>query len=423
MRLLLVGLLATSLWAQAPAVEPGTVKEAKQLGKQGSTAIPRLAQLVNDPDNGVRQEAVKSLCDVGTQYSLDPLIAAAALADADIQVRAADCLVTFYYPGYYKSGISGLFKKVGSSVKDRFIAGEDPIIGPLVEVRPEVVRALIKLLQSGIDMTVRANAARGLGVLRAHDALDELHEALKSKNTDLIYESLVALRKIGDRSSGERVWFLLRDLDDKVKLEAIEISGLTRNKEAIPRLKDLLQNKNKDVRRAALQAIARMPDASTKPLFDQYLGDPDTTQRAVAAEGIGRIGDIQDLPRITKLFDGEKRMEPRLAAGFSTVMLGDVNATQTGALRYLVNTLNSAAYHGIAEPYLIELARKQAVRTILLQWLPAGTSPEKLGLLHVMAASGGPEALPVLEQLRKDADLEVSKEAIRAAQLVRARMQ
>ena len=54
-------------------------------------------------------------------------------------------------------------------------------------------------------MDARANAARALGILRGRKAVPDLVEALHSKNTDVIYESLVALQKIRDESAGPRV--------------------------------------------------------------------------------------------------------------------------------------------------------------------------------------------------------------------------
>ena len=56
-------------------------------------------------------------------------------------------------------------------------------------------------------MDVRANAARAVGILRGKAAVPDLIEAAHSKNTDVIYESLIALQKIRDESAGPRVEF------------------------------------------------------------------------------------------------------------------------------------------------------------------------------------------------------------------------
>ena len=83
-------------------------------------------------------------------------------------------------------------------------------------------------------MEARANAARALGILRGKAAVPDLLAALRSKDTDVIYESLIALQKIRDESAAPGVAFLLRDLDQKVQLAAIETVGLLQNKSSCP---------------------------------------------------------------------------------------------------------------------------------------------------------------------------------------------
>ena len=76
------------------------------------------------------------------------------------------------------------------------------MIDPYVIVRPEVIAALGALARGGGSMDVRANAARAIGILRGKAAIPDLVEATRSKNTDVIYESLIALQKIRDESAG-----------------------------------------------------------------------------------------------------------------------------------------------------------------------------------------------------------------------------
>src|SRR5438445_489953 len=89
--------------------------------------------------------------------------------------------------------------------------------------RPMAVRALAK-------------AARALGILRGRAAVPDLLDALRSKDTDVIYESLNALQKIHDESAATRLGFLLRDPNQKVQITAIETVGLLQNKAAAPEL-------------------------------------------------------------------------------------------------------------------------------------------------------------------------------------------
>jgi len=80
----------------------------------------------------------------------------------------------------------------------------------------------------------------------------------------VLYESLIAFQKIGDRSVAPQLEFLLRDLDEKVQLAAVETAGLLYNMEALPSLRSVLERTQKQpVRRATLAAIAMLPDRRT----------------------------------------------------------------------------------------------------------------------------------------------------------------
>ncbi|HEY2017964.1 MAG TPA: HEAT repeat domain-containing protein [Bryobacteraceae bacterium] len=70
-------------------------KDVKEIGKGGSSAIPRLQELLKNPTTDVRVEAVKQLTEIGTQRSLDPLIEATRDNDPEVQARAVDGLVNF----------------------------------------------------------------------------------------------------------------------------------------------------------------------------------------------------------------------------------------------------------------------------------------------------------------------------------------
>src|ERR1700694_4579741 len=186
----------------------------------GSEIIPKLEPYLADPDVDVRLEAVKAIVEIGTQRSLEPLIKAAGDNDPEIQIRATDGLVNFYVPGYIKTGLTASLKRVGASIKSKFTDTNDLVIDPYVQARPEVVVALGRIARGGASLDARANAARAIGILRGREAVPDLEEALHSKDTQLIYESLVALQKIRDPDAGPKIAFLLHDLNEKVQVTA-----------------------------------------------------------------------------------------------------------------------------------------------------------------------------------------------------------
>lgn len=416
-------------WTVASAQDVGSedpkerARAAKALGNQGSSGVAALQTLIKDPEYKVRLEAVKSLVKIGGQHSLDPLITATQDADAEIQIRATDGLVNFYLPGYLNTGLTASIKRVGSGIKGKFTDTNDQVIPPYMEVRPEVIEALGKLASGGSGMTSRANAARAIGILRGKAAVPDLLKALRTKDSVVLYECLIALQKIGDISAGPEVAFLLRDLDDNVQIAAIETTGLLQNREALPQLRDVLEGaRNKNIRRAALTAIAMLPDEGSRGTYTRYLKDKDPLVRAAAAEGFGRLGNTEDLGILEQYFESEKKMNPRLSLAFALVKLGKTEISEFSPLQYLVNTLNSSSFHGVAQPFLVELARQPQVRENLYGSLRTGTKKEKILLASALAVSGDADTVPHLQSLTKDADPEVATEAVGALRTLRARL-
>ncbi|HEY1496733.1 MAG TPA: HEAT repeat domain-containing protein [Candidatus Solibacter sp.] len=416
MRTYVAAFLLASI-AHAQAVRPKDVRDA---GKGGSSAIPRLTEFLKDPSRDVRVEAVKQLTDA---RALDALILATRDNDAEVQIRATDGLVNFYIPGYVQTGVTASIKRVGSSIKGRFTDTNDLEIDPYITVRPDVIAALGVLVRGGNGMEARANAARALGILHGRQAVPDLLEALRTKDTDVLYESLVALQKIRDESAGPKISFLLRDLNPKVQIAAIETTGLLKNREAVPDLIEVMKRaKDAKVRRAALGSLAMLPDEQTRPVFQQYLADKDDKMRAAAAEGFGRLHNPADLPTLEQAWKDETKGSPRVSMAFALVKLGRTEISEFSPLQSLINSLNSAAYKGEAVPFLTEVARDPAVRKSLYGVLGTATKDEKIGLAKVLAVSGDKESVGYLEKLSRDPDTEVAQEGLRAMRNLQARL-
>jgi hypothetical protein len=196
------------------------------------------------------------------------------------------------------------------------------------------------------------------------------------------------------------------------------------NRDAVNQLRDVLDRSRKiKVKRAALTAMAQMPDPELHGIYITYLEHKDDGLREAAAEGLGRLKNPADSAAAERVFTNEKNTEPRLSAAFALVDLGKRGTTEFDPLRYLVNNLNSTAYRGVASAYLTELARDPEVRQALYPVLKEAvvTRDEKTGLAEVLAASGGPDAVAPLQALSQDPDSEVSQAGLRAVKNLRAR--
>jgi HEAT repeat protein len=398
-------------------------KDIREIAKAGSNAIPKLQDLLKSPNLDVRIEVVRQITEIGTARSLDPLILATQDNDPEVQIRATDGLVNFYLPGYAKTGFAASLSRVGTSIKGKFTDTNDQVIDSFITVRPDVIAALGKLARSGGNLEARANAARAIGILRGREAVPDLLEAIRSKDTNLMYESLIAIQKIRDESAATQIGFLLRDLNPKVQIAAIETVGLLRNKEALPDLVDAM-NRNRDarVRRAALTSIAMLPAESSRQLYARYLQDKDDKMRAAAAEGYGRLRNPDDRPLLEKAWQDEGKTPVRLALAFALVTLGETQLSEFSPLQYLINTLNQASYRDVAFAYLVETARDDQVRRALYPSLDSGTRDEKISIARVLARSGDKDSIPRLQKLSSDTDADVAQEGMRALRNLQARI-
>jgi hypothetical protein len=103
-------------------------------------------------------------------------------------------------------------------------------------------------------------------------------------------------------------------------------------------------------------------------------------------------------------------------------MLGKTEVSEFSPLQYLLNTLNSSAWRGVARAYLIELARDPAVRRSVQDATRGGTKEEKIELARILAASGDKDTVAYLDALSHDPDTEVAEAAINASRTLKARL-
>ncbi len=398
-------------------------KDVRMVAKDGQVAIPKLAQYLNSPALITRIEVVKQLTEVGGKDSLDPLILASHDPDPEMQLRAIDGMVNFYLPGYVRQGPAASIARAGAAIKAKFSDSNDQEIEGFVTVRPEVIETIGKLASGGNGMEVKAGACRAVGILRGRAAIPDLLEALRTKDNTVMYESLVAIRKIRDPEAGPKITYLLRDLDDRIQGVAIETVGLLQARDGLPTLRGIVDKpRGSKAERAALVAIALMPEPTDRTLLQRYLMHKDERLRAAAVEGLGRVGDASDRVAIDRVWKDDDKMPPRLASAFAITLAGNVDTAESAPFRYLLNTLNSAAWRETAAAYLTEASRKPAVLAALRLPLETGTKDEKIQLARILAVTGDSSAVPWLDRLSRETDTNIAQEGLRALRSLRARL-
>jgi HEAT repeat protein len=200
------------------------------------------------------------------------------------------------------------------------------------------------------------------------------------------------------------------------------------SKDANPELQKAYdRGRNQKIRRAAMSALAMVPEPQNRSYYERAFADKDEGIRTAAAEGYGRLNHPADMPMLQKAFDDETKITPRLALVFAIVNLGNTEISEFSPAQYLINTLNSKQRHEIAEAYLIELARQPAMRQALNEAIAKGTTQatrdEKIGISRVLGASGDKSSITALDALTRDPDSEVAQESLRALRTLKTRME
>lgn len=399
------------------------ISRIRDLGKRNSGAIPALSAYLSNSSPEVRLEAVRSIVRIGGEESLAPLVQATKDKNPDVQIRATDGLVNFYVPGYVAKGLTAPVTKGVRHAKSLFATRNDQVIDPTVTVRPEISDALAEEINGPAIVEVKTNAARAAGILRARPAVPALAGALRHKDSQLILECLVALQKIKDPAAGSALAGPARDLDERVKVTALETIGKLRTLDAAPDVRAALSGaRSMKVRRAALEALAMLGIAGDRPTFQNYAGDSDVELRASALEGLGRIREPEDYPVLEKAYN-EQNTDGRvhLAAAFALAEQGKVDTGEYSPLPYLFDNLALKARSDAAAAYLAELVRRPEVRTALIPMIPRGSKDQKLALCSVLAEAGTDDVVPVLEKLTGDRDPDVAVAAAKAMKTIKAR--
>ncbi len=423
MKLARPGAFILVLAAMATPAAPQSVKDVRKVAKQGPNALPELQRFLLNPDVKVRLEAVRSIIDIGGPRTVDPLIEAARDNDSQVQILAVNGLVNFYVPGYVRTGMTAPIRQFGSDIRSRFSDPDDLTIDPYLTVRPEVVQTVGRLARGGSSLDSRANAARAAGVLRGKQAVPDLVEALRSRDSDVLLETLIALEKIRDSSACPGIHYLINDLDQKIQTEAIEANGVLTCQAVRPDLRTILRVTDRDrVRRAALSALAMMPEPSDRDLFSNFLDSPDERLRAAAAEGFARLANIEDARKLQAVYDSESRNVPRMALAFALVMDGNLGMTEYAPLRLLIYSLNNNSSRPAALAYLTEASNNPEVRRALYGAVDEGTRDEKVNLARIIAASGDRSSVAPLEKLSRDQDATVAAEGVRQLRNLQARI-
>ncbi len=378
---------------------------ARELGAlKHRGAIPDLVAMAHDPAAAVRREVELSLERMEDIQTLPGFIAFATDSENDIRSRAVASLVNIHL-SRTTGGLFAALSKLGDVI---FLAADrdvELVVEPDVPVDSSVIETLRTRLTDN-ERTIRRTAIRGLGILRARQAVPDLLQVIREdRDNTLRFDGVRAIRKIDDRTVADQLVALLNINTDSVRNELMTTLGSMRYRGAVPELMKIVeQAKPTDPARVvALAALADIGDPAPIPMFERLKADKNESIRLYANEGIARTANAEQKSEISAARLIEKSAVVRTAQAFALLRIGE-----SEFLDELIRALDKTSTRDLAKEYLLET--KPVDRPALFTPRPVN-SVTRAELADVLGRIGDPNALPWLQELSHDSDSDVAKAA------------
>jgi HEAT repeat protein len=402
--------------------DPVRRKEAaKALGdNKVQKATPDLVTIASDPDPAVRREVGIALDKMGDLRAIPAFASLSRDSEKDIRERAVQGFLDLYLPR--QSGVGATVNKVTNFLNPWSDEWAEVTVEPGTPVDPTAVEALQERLQDS-EESIRAKAARVLGVIRGKTAIPALTTALQQdRSTAVRFEAVRSLRKIGDPSVARDLINFLSFSDPRIRLESIYAMGRFRYRDAVPELTRLYEHESslppksidKELRERLLDALAFIADPASKDLFVKESANPDEKLRLRAVEGLARIGDAALATDISRNRLSEKDVRVQTAQAYALYRMG-----RKEYLDVLVSALSSSKTRDGARQYLVDFQPSE------LPELYTQIRNKDVGvrecLAEVFGLIGDNRALEPLQELAKDKRGQIASFANQGIRRINAR--
>lgn len=245
-------------------------------------AVPRLFELLSDPDLGVVHAAVGAIQSLGSEQTEQLALAAVRSPELGVR-RAALRIVTYFgYDATFELCLEAL-ESEDERLRDIAIAGL-----PALE-EPRVPGVLVRAAESPSERT-RAAAVRALGhVPRTSETEALLIASLDDRDAWVRYYACQSLGRLGSVAAVTAIAGKLGDPAGQVQMAAIEALAAIPNEAAGNELARLTQSDDLEVRRAAVVGVGERRDPKLKAVLVSALSSADPAIRLVAVSSVSRF--------------------------------------------------------------------------------------------------------------------------------------
>jgi HEAT repeat protein len=410
---------------------PPTLSAHPALNAQ--TPFEQVAKDLASRDPGTRLKAAQMLKNAAYPEAAVPLAALVTDPVEEIQLEAigAELNIFLAEPIIPRKRI-GFVIEVRNQVLAESAFSSGPLAAGARPVPPEVLTAL-RTAARDEKPRVALEALYAFGVLAVEPGGAARRELLRVSGPELAAligvpdpaRRYAAVRVIGrvfakraqddpiEETVGDAVITALNDSDRTVKSAAMHALGTLRYDRAVQALTDLFQYFGKgEPAEAALDAIARIANAASAPLFIAQLTAKSAGFRGIAIEGLARLGDASQLAAIQTALTGERSDSMALTGAFAVAMLSGASPGP------VAEALTRPKLRDQARQYLVELAPGRS--SMFSQQLQDPDARIRIDVLDALGLSGDVAALPLVERAVADRDPQVAKAAERALARLRS---
>jgi HEAT repeat protein len=215
-----------------------------------------------------------------------------------------------------------------------------------------------------------------------------------------------------DMRVGDAIITALNDNNQLMKRMAMDALGAMRYGRAVDALTKLFQfYGHGESAEGALDALARIADPASIPLFAAQLAARAPALKAIGIEGLARAGDSSRATAIEAALNSERSDAVLLAGTFASAMLAG------GPIDRITEALLRPRLHDVSKQYLMEIARGRPDR--MSRYVQDPDPRIRADIVDVLGFTDNPAALPIVEPLVKDQDPQVALAAERAGARLR----
>ena len=391
------------LKSEKPAVRR---RAATDLGKsKGPDALPRLAELVRDPDPDVRLAVLRAIASLRELAGVPSMVVFMADPESRLRSEAIDGVVEIYTRRDRPR--TSKFLSIFSDGRDK---PEPMVVAP---VDFQVFRSLAGLLKDS-DPNVRESAAEAIGILGGTEVAVDLVGTLGDVVADVRAAAVTALVKVGTSADGEALSPLIADQSSSVRRRAIAGLGRLKVGEAAAGLRRLVaRSPDSEDGVLALISLAQLALPEDKVLFQRLVLQVDASRRRASIEGLARLGAAANEANFKRAFQRERNDELRAAYAFAIFLFGDRPFIDT----VILGLGGSNDQFRQSRGYVEEFGARALPEA--LDYLREGDPKIRAGLCDALANAGVVDALSAIEPLVRDRDRQVAASAARAVAILR----